>query len=305
MHYIIQENVFRENHYDLLFKAMDRLGLSYTVVRSFPFVDKIVDLKYINEENFNVDELPDLVLPTNKVFVFGAIKLARLAKEKGWFPGSMMNSNHDFKVYSKYYKDNLLNYDSEILTLGSKFEWKPNEVKFIRPTKDTKSFTGQLFNEFEWKDMVENYLHNYRSEQFNESTEIQVSTPKNIHKEIRCWVVGGKVITASTYRIGNTVVYDDMVEQEALDYAQSMVDIFQLADAFVIDVCLSDNGWKIVECGCINCAGFYKSDLQKTIIAIEEHFNHKSTCDDCIGILNQTGMYYCDNNITPTMGMSY
>lgn len=273
MHYLIQENVFKEQHYDMIHKAIHRLGLSHSVVRVFPFVDKIVDLKDIKGESYNVDDLPECVPPTKNVFVFGAIKLARIAADRGWSPGSMMNENHDFQVYSKHYKDNLLNYDSEILTLGTTFDWKPNEVKFIRPTKDTKSFTGQLFTEHEWKDTVENYLHNYRSERFNESTEIQVSTPKNIHKEIRCWVVDGKVITASQYRLGNTVLYDDFVEQEAVEYAQSMVDIFQLAEAFVIDVCMTDNGWKIVECGCINCAGFYKSDIQKMIMAVDDKFN--------------------------------
>ena len=66
---------------------------------------------------------------------------------------------------------------------------------------------------------------------------------------------------------------DHDVEQEALDYAQSMVDIFQLAEAFIIDVCLTENGWKIVECGNINVAGFYKSDIQKMLIAVEDKFN--------------------------------
>lgn len=291
MHYIIQENIFREHHYDLLFKAMDRLGLTYTVVRVFPFVDKVVALKDIETESYNVDDLPEFIPPNMNVFVFGGLKLAHIAALRGWTPGSLMNENHDFQVYSKHYGENLLNYDSEILTVGSNIIWKPNEVKFIRPTKDTKSFTGQLFNEHEWKDTMENYLHNFRSAQFNEQTEIQVSTPKNIYKEIRCWVVDGKVVTASQYRLGNSVVYDDQVEQAAIDYAQSMVNIFQLADAFVIDVCLTDNGWKIVECGCINCAGFYKSDLQKTINAIEDRFGN---CIDCLGMYGQVGICYCN-----------
>ena len=38
--------------------------------------------------------------------------------------------------------------------------------------------------------------------------------------------------------------------------------------------CLTDNGWKVVECGCINCAGFYKSDLQKMIMSVEDYFGN-------------------------------
>ena len=51
-----------------------------------------------------------------------------------------------------------------------------------------------------------------------------------------------------------------------------MVDIYQLSDTFVIDVCLTDNGWKIVECGSTSCAGFYDADMQKLIMALEDKY---------------------------------
>lgn len=86
-------------------------------------------------------------------------------------------------------------------------------------------------------------------------------------------MVGGKIITGSQYRIGSQTLYDEYYEDEAREFAQSMVDRFQLAKAFVIDVCLTEEGWKIVECGCINCAGFYKADLQRVIAAIEKEFS--------------------------------
>jgi hypothetical protein len=280
MHYIIQENVFREEHYDLLQKAIHRLGLSHTIVRIFPFVDKIVDLKDIKGESFNVDDLPEFVPPTKNVFVFGAIKLARIAADRGWSPGSLMNSNHDFVVYSQYYKENLLNYDSIIARVGDEFNWEVDQVRFIRPTQDTKAFTGKVFNRNQWREMVEHNLYNFRSDQFNENTLIQVSTPKNIHKEIRCWVVDGKVVTASQYQLNGRFVLDDNIEPEAIRFAQKMVKLYRLADAFVIDVCLTDNGWKIVECGCINCAGFYKSNLQRMIMAVDNLFHKPEICFD-------------------------
>jgi len=288
MHYIIQENVFREQHYEMLQKAIERLGRPYTTVRIFPFVEKIVKLEDIPSAYpdltpqealsgaYNVDELPDFYPDSNEVFVFGAIKLARIVKKNGWSPGSMMNENHDYLIYRDHYQENLLNFDSRIHKTSDQLEWKKGEKKFIRPTQDTKSFTGAVFSKNQWEEFIENQLYNYRSEIFNEETFIQVSSVKEIHKEIRFWVVGGKIITGSQYRLGNQTIYDEYYEEEAKEFAQSMVDKFQLADAFVIDVCLTDNGWKVVECGCINCAGFYKSDLQKLIMALEDHFSPQS-----------------------------
>ena len=71
MFYIIQENVFREQHYDMLEKSLNRMGLPHVKVRIFPFVDKIAKLEDIPEGvedltvqdfhsgNYNVDDLPE------------------------------------------------------------------------------------------------------------------------------------------------------------------------------------------------------------------------------------------------------
>lgn len=273
MHYIIQENVFREHHYDLLEKAIQKLGLTYTTVRVFPFVDKITNIKDIPDGSYNVDDLPDFNPDTDNVFCFGAIKLARVAALRGWKPGSMMNKNHDFEIYKEHYVENLLNYDSKIQRFVDKVDWFYNERKFFRPTQDTKTFTGKVFSQVEWEDFVYYHLNNGHLTTLNENTPIQISSVKNIYKEIRFWVVDGKVITGSQYRLGNQTIYDDVFEPEAEVFAQSMVDRFQLADAFVIDVCLTDNGWKVVECGCINASGFYKANLQNLIVSLEDQYN--------------------------------
>jgi hypothetical protein len=273
MHYVIQENLFQEIHFRNLISSLERLGLNYTIVRIFPFSDKIVRSVDIPEMGYDLDLLPDFDPSDKNVFVFGAIKLSRIASDKGWNPGSMINSNHDFSVYREFYGDNLLNFDSIITTLREKIDWeKPFDLKFIRPTKDNKAFAGNLFTLWEWEDMIENYLHNYKGTELNEDTQIQVSTPKNIMKEVRFWIVRGKIITWSQYKLDNNLVLHENVDEESIFFVKRMIDLYQLADAFVMDVCLTETGWKIVECGCINCAGFYKSDVQKIINAVEQNF---------------------------------
>ena len=51
-----------------------------------------------------------------------------------------------------------------------------------------------------------------------------------------------------------------------------MISIYQPAEAFVMDICLTPDGWKIVEINCINCSGFYNGDMQKLLIALENYF---------------------------------
>lgn len=271
MFYVIQENIFRESHYNLLIETLDKLKLPYKVVRVFPYIDKIVDIEDIPDYDYEVKKLPDLVVPNEKIFVFGAVKLARICRDKNWYPGSLLNDNHDFMIYSKYYKDNLLNYDSEILKVSDDIDWDI-DLKFIRPSKDSKAFNGKLYNKESWKQVIDTNINNQRGI-LTEDTLIQVSSPKNIYKEIRFWVIGGKIITGSQYKIGYTIQYNTYYEPEALEYAQKMVDIYQVSEAFVIDVCLCDDGWKIVEINCINCAGFYLCNMQKMIMELEYYFN--------------------------------
>lgn len=253
MIYVVQENVFREENYDKIFYALKKLGLEY----------EVASLKGDGELHVETER--------KDVFALGSIRLARLASEKDWKPGSFFGGNHDYEVYSEHYGENLLNYDCKLFDIGEELDWGLNEIKFIRPSKDSKLVTGKLYTKTKWDDTI-----NLLKERHNGSlpwATIQVNSPKTIYKEARCWIVDGKIITSSYYKFGSNVMYEEEVEPEGLNFAQSMVDLYQVADAFVMDICLTPEGWKIVEINCINCSGFYKGDLQKLLIALEDKFN--------------------------------
>lgn len=256
MYYIVQKNVFREKNYDNLIKALKRLSLPFEIVDVLPYLEDF-EFKYKGTD----------------VFPFGSLKMARLSKLYNWKIGSQMNENHDYQVYKNYYKENLLNYDSKIYKFGDDFFSK--ELFFARPTKDTKVFTGRVFDMEEWWTLKKDLLNkDDESSPLDADTEIQVSTVKRIQKEIRFWIVKGEIATASQYKLGSRMVMSDVVDEAAYDYCNEMIKLFQLNDAFVMDLCLVNDEYKIVECGCINCAGFYMADLQKLIIKLEDSFSN-------------------------------
>jgi len=256
MFYIVQENLFREEGHAKLINGLERFKIPYELVNVRPFIEEV---------EFKTDR--------KDVFVFGSLKLARLSKKYGWDPGALVTENHDYEVYSKHYLNNLLNYDSRIVKFNDDFEWFDFN-HFIRPCLDSKVFTGKVFFKAEWLDFRHRQLTNgYEGTTLDENTLIQVASAKNLTQEVRCWVVDGKIITQSTYRRGSFLVYDNLVDQDAIDFAQSMVDIFQLAKTFVIDVGLTPDGWKIIECGSTSCAGFYDADMQKILMALEGSYN--------------------------------
>lgn len=257
MYYVIQENTFRETNYNNLIDTLDRMELPYEIVKVLPFIE---------EFEFKTDR--------KDVFCFGSVKMSRVAKKYGWYPGSLLNDNHNYTVYSRYYMDNLLNYDSTIQKFGD--EIKRTDLFFARPVLDNKTFTGRVFDMYEWNEFKERFYSSGHESSLNDDTLIQVSSVKKILKEFRFWIVGGEVVTGSLYKTGTYVHSSDIVDDGAMEFCKKMVKIYQLADAFVMDICEviidGERQYKIVECGCINSAGFYMSNMQKMINAIENYW---------------------------------
>lgn len=252
MYYLLQAGLFKSHHEEKLVRALERLKLEYEWVKFVPFVHDI---------EFKTDR--------KDVMCFGSTMFSNAAVKYNWFPGSFYNENHDYEIYSKYYKDYLLNYDSKILSLIDKVDFKDQEL-FIRPCKDSKIFNGKLFNEHDWKDTIDVISTNW-PEKLND--KIQISNPKTIYQEHRCWIVQGECVTISQYKLGNQVFYQNEDHNEAiLSFVNRMLMIYQPAPAFVMDICFTESGMKIVEINNLNAAGFYDSNLQKLIMSLEHNF---------------------------------
>lgn len=254
MYYVVQKNTFNEKGHERLIQTLERFKLPHEIVDVLPFLDDI-----------------EFKTKRKDVFCFGALKMAKLYKQYGWDPGVLMTKNHDFLVYRNFYQDELLNFDSVIQEFGEDIRWRHPQY-FIRPCKDTKVFAGSIFNMIEWGRFKTQATDCRWSINLTDDVLIQVSPLKRIQKEYRFWIVDGKVITGSLYKMGHRACFSNQVEESALIYCQKMVQKYELSKAFVMDVCLVDGKYKIVECGCINCAGFYEADMQKIITALEDVF---------------------------------
>lgn len=84
------------------------------------------------------------------------------------------------------------------------------------------------------------------------------------------WAVLEEIVTHSLYKEGSRVVYRHEIDEEALEFARSLVRSNPgYSPAYVIDICRTDDGLKMLETNCINAAGFYEADLLKLAKAID------------------------------------
>jgi len=265
MLYLIQENIFKERHYDLLLNIMQKFNFEHEIVKYVPFLKTIAKVE---------DFLQPYETERKDIFCFGGVGMALATSKYGWTPGSLLNENHDYTVYApKYGFENMLNGDGVVITKKDSIPFEDNYF-FARPVFDSKIFTGKVFSRDSWDQYITRTVDTSESRALPDDVEVLVSPTKDIQQEVRFWVVNGKVVTASRYKIGSQALYENYDnESYFVDFAQSMVDKYQPAEAFVIDVCLADNKLKIVEINNINCAGFYDCNMYKLLEAIEAHFN--------------------------------
>jgi len=252
MYYLIQKNDFKDTRYDTIFSVMKELNLAYEEVSFTP-----------NSDVLHVET------KRKDVFVYGSVKLAKVTTQFNWKPGSFYGGNHEYEKYAQGYGDHLLNAGSTLATFGQDFNWGNNTSLFIKPSKDAKVFTGKVFTKPEWEDFRYNTLNSQLNKRVNKETPIQFSKPARLIKEARIWIVNGKIITSSYYLFHGNLDFEEHVSKEGLEFAQEMVNLYRVADAYVLDICLTFDGWKVMEVNCINSAGFYKADVKAIIQALE------------------------------------
>ena len=147
----------------------------------------------------------------------------------------------------------------------------------MRPVDDSKEEPGKVRRAADIIELAERVLALNEDEiprgSLRHDTELMLTQPAHILKEWRIWIVGDVVRTVSLYKEGSRVVYRPEIDHNAADFAEQMVRLNPgYARAYVMDICRTDTGLKMLETNCINAAGFYAADLLKLADAIH-HIN--------------------------------
>jgi hypothetical protein len=240
--------------------ALDRLGIPYSWHKVVPFVGELVPEPEISDPH--------------AVVLFGSYTLWRYAEAKGLKPGVFRIAPF---VNEKPWQRYMLNGpDAVFLTveqIGSRLAGDEREW-FIRPVADSKELAGNVRSAAEIRDIARNVLSLAPDEIPNGSllhdTLMMLTPPVRVLKEWRLWIVGGQVVTHSLYKEGSRVTYRHEIDADALDFAQELAEANTgYSPAYVMDICRTAQGLRMLETNCINAAGFYAADLNKLAMTID------------------------------------
>ena len=262
VNFAIQLNHTREEELLEFQMSLREIGFDPLYYGLIPFSDEVT-----GTEDF--DKF-DVVVP------YGTVKLIRLW-QKGLLPKSVQvfydePSFDQFNYGRVIPKELLLNGEAIYSTLG---HWKDVPMTrdvFVKPTRDLKAFAGCMV--YKGQTAGEEIFSRPQDSSLSDDEVILIAPLREIVKEFRNFVVDGKVIDSSIYKIGSKVTYERPSAEE-FEQINRFFDIvkshYEPHDVYVVDFALlADGQWVVIEYNCLNCAGMYASDRRKVFSAIAQ-----------------------------------
>jgi len=257
--WVVQQNLTNKEDFDNLQNACNKIGVGFTGIHIIPFTS----------------ELPVFDRNRNSI-LYGSTTFNNLAYNTPELRNGIFFDERAFSIenYIKKWGQHMLNYGASITSFKelTSYDYEADQLLFIRPDDDSKSFSGEVkrFDEIgEWYEK----LKMAAIANLSPDTRIVVSEPYNIHYEWRLWIVNKKVIAASKYREYFKLKKESDCPAEVISFAENRCFEYTPHDVFVMDICLCGDAYYIIECGCMNGAGFYAADIESIVRAVSDYFN--------------------------------
>jgi len=255
--WVVQKNLTNHNDFTSLTDACQKLRIPFLGIDIIPFSH---ELPYFDR--------------TKKSVFYGSTTFTQLAFSNSELKEGVFFDPATFSIerYIKEWGEHMLNYNAEVTSFEGlmQADYDTNKLIFIRPDDDGKSFAGEVMKYGEYRDWFER-LKMIGNSGISDKSKIIVGEPFNIGREWRLWCVNKRVITASQYRNNFKLEKLRGCPDEVVTFAEARCQQFTPHDIFVMDVCETGGEFYIVECNCMNAAGFYNADIEAIVSNISNH----------------------------------
>lgn len=208
------------------------------------------------EDISNDDDLSIFENLQSPIIYYGSLNLAMKLKKRfpHWIPG-IYGNEETYKCTNYYplFGENHINYDYDyaIFDCLDKEYLGIGKSIFVRPNSILKEFTGTVLTEDNFDEKIK--LMSFYDDVVTPELPIIVSSVKQIEKEWRFIVVDNKIISSNC------------LDKKAIQFASNMAKVNIPDRVWVLDICLSELGYKVLEIGCFSFAEIYSDDLENII----------------------------------------
>jgi hypothetical protein len=259
--WVIQNNLIAENDLNEIQEICKSLDVEFQEVMVIPMTK----------------ELPEIIHDDKVNLYYGSTTFMDNLYEQLDRPFGLFYNHETFSMenYINKWGEKMLNSEAMILPLKEIMsrDYHPfsNDWVFIRPDGDGKEFDGQVMKFEEVKKYLGRHLL-YEGKMTFES-KIVLGPAYNIHKEWRNYVVDGEIVSSSLYRENFRLKKSGTdIPESMLEFVRARISEYKPHDNFAIDIASTHDGtYYIIECGCLNSVGFYKSSISDIITKITEY----------------------------------
>ncbi|MCK5019173.1 MAG: ATP-grasp domain-containing protein [Candidatus Peribacteraceae bacterium] len=254
MKFLIQDNLVGEKQLLLVKDAVEKYPHEF--IGLIPFTDKITSCEPLD----GLDYIP-----------YGSTNLTLISKEKGWkglyFDLKQFNYDEALKNRDDMLNSGIIDVEEAIKFLAKE---EDDSMWFSRPSEDMKQYAGLIDTASELRRFFIDAMKcaSSGSYQLKKGLRVLLSKPKNIQCEWRWFIVDGKVVSGSMYRVKNQLRSINETDEAVINEAQEFADKWLPHPNCVMDLALVDDEVKVIEFNCINSSGFYAHDVKSVFDAI-------------------------------------
>jgi hypothetical protein len=246
MKWLLQNNIWNEYGYHKFEESIISEGIDHEFVHLIPFTEN-----FTKEIDFT---------PTH---IFGSGRFVNVCRKLGYPTYKSFDPIETF-----YPKELWINGEGEDIKWGDLPNYDYSIPKFVKPYTE-KFFTGRLIESVKDLDKVQlasSFITN------DEEELVRISDAVNIQHEVRFYVIGGKVITGSYYRVNGQVSHlaCPCYEQPHIVCEEIVLEYGNIDEAFVMDLGKVGDEWKIVELNNLNSSGLYECDTNAIVRAFKQ-----------------------------------
>lgn len=254
--WLVQRTKREDSTAQRILYAAEELGFKASLEDHIPF----------NDANFDF-------LPKDTPVVFhGGISCVKSVQKRNLslYPFAWFNQySLSCCCYYVYWKDYILQNPYEFYTLEEMKECKEDIYKkfgeddciFVRPNSNDKIFVGGIVP----KERFDSYMNWDWLHDNSPSSLAVVAKPVDIDKEWRLFISENKVIAGSQYQEKRCISLDAKFPQDIIEFAEKVASVWSPHPFYCLDIASTAKGYKVVECGSANCAGFYHADVREIV----------------------------------------
>ena len=270
MKFLIQYNMMNEDSLQKVKSAVDKHNIPHEYVGIIPFSREITS----NEP-----------LEGTEYLMYGSTLMTNLTSEDGL---KWRGNYHDPETFRAEVwnakRSDMLNAGDVTMTIENAIKFleqqDPKSLWFTRPCEDLKQYSGQVIEAGEciawFHDACECASSGSYKLEFD--TMVVIAEPRNIKAEWRWFIVDGKIISGSMYRLNGVLDKRKELDVDVINEARMFANMWLPHRNCVMDLALVDDQLKVIEFNTINSSGFYDHDVERIIAALWEDFVRNKPC---------------------------